>query len=148
LAQDVASGALAGKDLAAVSKPDSSPTQPLELPTDLLPQRHEDAAVSPPAAAPPAAEASVATGSMNEFGELTLLATGEWQAMQRSDTRSETKSEAAKSETKPERAQPTELTGAETLSLISKPAPVPEEPTVPRALLPEPVEPQRAANGE
>ncbi len=60
---------------------------------------------------------------MTEFGELTLLATGEWQAMQRSDTKPETKADAAKPATKAEPAKPAELSGAETLSLISKARP-------------------------
>lgn len=167
-AQDLANAALAGKDLAEVSKPDSSPTQSLELPVDLLPQRHVVEAVSPRASPPPAAEPQLATGSMTEFGELTLLATGEWQAMQRSDTQAETKADAAKSETKaaapkPETngaaakagtkvasAQPDELSDTQTLSLISKPADEPAaDPTVQLALLPDPqVEPKRVANGE
>jgi glycosyltransferase involved in cell wall biosynthesis len=171
LAQDLANSALAGKDLAEaskpeVAKPDNSPTQSLELPTDLLPQRHLVEALSAPAPQPPAAEQSIANGSMNEFGELTLLATGEWQAMQRSDIKSETKTDAAKSETKgagkddaakpaakTEVARPAELSGAETLSLISKPVPTADqpatEPTLELALLADPaVEPKRAANGE
>lgn len=155
LAQELARSALAGKDLAEVTKPevakpDSSPTQSLELPVDLLPQRHVVAAVSPPAPKPTAVEQPIATGSMTEFGELTLLATGEWQAMQRADTKSETKADAAKSETK---AGPAELSGVETLSLISKSAPAAgepaTEPTLQLAILADPqVEPKRAANGE
>jgi hypothetical protein len=81
---------------------------------------------------------------MTEFGELTLLATGEWQAMQRSDTKTETKAEA-----KSEPAKPAELTGAETLSLISTAAAVADESRVQSALLAAPaVEPKRAANGK
>lgn len=154
LAQDLANAALAGKDLADAAKPDisksdSSPTQSLELPADLLPQRHVVETVSSPVSPQPAAEPPVATGSMTEFGELTLLATGEWQAMQRSDTKPETKTDAAKTgtnpEAKPEPAKPAGLSGAETLSLISKPASVADE----FALLPEPAaEPKRAANGK
>ncbi|WP_161812700.1 glycosyltransferase [Steroidobacter agaridevorans] len=137
LAQDLANAALAGKD--------SSPTQSLELPADLLPQRHVIEAVSPPVSPQPAAEAPIATGSMTEFGELTLLATGEWQAMQRSDTKPEAKKDAAK----PEPAKPAELNGAEALTLISKSAPVAGEPAADLALLPEPaVEPKRAASGK
>ncbi len=154
LAQDLANSALAGKDLADVSKPDvskpdSSSTQSLELPADLLPQRHVVEAVSPPASQPPVAESPLATGSLNEFGELTLLATGEWQAMQRSDTKTETKAGAAKAEA----PNPAELSDAETLSLISTAAPAADElaiePTIQLAALPDPeIEPKRAANGE
>lgn len=178
LAQDLANAALAGKDLAEVSKPDVSKpdvfdldaqlaalnwadskpavatsdhkleaarsadpkpavaTDPsLELPLE-LPQRPAKSATA--SSAPPApVEQPIATGSMTEFGELTLLATGEWQAMQRSDL--------VKPETKVEPAKPAELSDTQTLSLISKPAPVVDE----LALLPEPkVEPKRAANGE
>ncbi|WP_175597016.1 glycosyltransferase [Peristeroidobacter soli] len=87
-------------------------------------------------------EAPIANGSMTEFGELTLLATGEWQAMQRTDTaKPETKAK-----TEPARqTKPDELSDSQTLSLISKPAP--DE----LALVPEPeprVESKRAANGE
>ncbi|WP_129641924.1 glycosyltransferase [Peristeroidobacter agariperforans] len=150
LAQDLANAALAGEDLSDAAKPDSSqsdssPTQSLELPGDLLPQRHVVEAVSPPVSPPPAAESPIATGSMTEFGELTLLATGEWQAMQRSDTKSDAAKSETKVETKPEPAKPAELSGAQTLSLIAKAAPVADE----LALLPEPaVEPKRAANGK
>jgi glycosyltransferase involved in cell wall biosynthesis len=177
LAQDLANAALAGKDLAEVSrsdfsKADSSPTQSLELPSELLPQRHVLEAISPAAPPPPAAEAPIATGSMTEFGELTLLATGEWQAMQRSDTKSETKTDSAKldatkpdamrldaakaetssarAETKP--AKSFELSGVETLSLISQTATTAAEaaePTIELGLLREPAgETKRAANGK
>lgn len=146
LAQDLANAALAGKDLVDPSKPeaseaDGSPTQSLELPADLLPDRHVAESASPSVSPPPAAEPPIATGSMTEFGELTLLATGEWQAMQRSDTKSETKADAAKSEP----ARPAELSGAETLSLISKPA---GEVAAQLALAEPKVGPKRAANGE
>ncbi|HEY5754233.1 MAG TPA: glycosyltransferase [Steroidobacter sp.] len=119
LAQELADVALLGAELADVSKPVSKP------------------AVSKPVESKPVApkldDSTIATGSMNEFGELTLLATGEWQAMQRSDTKPETKAEA----------KPAELSGAEALSLISKPA------ADGLTLMPEPrVEPKRAANGE
>lgn len=178
LAQDLANAALAGKDLAEVSKPDVSKpdvfdldaqlaalnwadskpavatsdhkleaarsadpkpavaTAPsLELPLE-LPQRPAKSATASSAPSAPV-EQPIATGSMTEFGELTLLATGEWQAMQRSDL--------VKPETKVEPAKPAELSDTQTLSLISKPAPVVDE----LALLPEPkVEPKRAANGE
>lgn len=118
LAQDLANGALSGKDLEDVFKPEVS--KPVET----------------KAVEPKPVEQPVASGSMTEFGELTLLATGEWQAMQRSDTKTETKAEPAK---------PAELSGAEALSLISKPATASDE----LALLPEPqVESKRAANGE
>ena len=89
------------------------------------------------------------TGSMTEFGELTLLATGEWQAMQRSDIKPAAKAEPPKVEAKADSA---ELSGADALSLISKAALPTEpeaEPTVQLALLPDrEVEPKRAANGE
>jgi hypothetical protein len=87
-------------------------------------------------------EAPIANGSMTEFGELTLLATGEWQAMQRTDTAQP----ETKAKTEPARqTKPDELSDSQTLSLISKPAP--DE----LALVPEPeprVESKRAANGE
>lgn len=200
LAQDLAKAALAGKDLTEASKldaakpdagrleasapdalglgdskPDISFTQSLELPADLLPQRHVVEVVSPPAS--PAAEPPLATGSLNEFGELTLLATGEWQAMQRSDTKSETKPDAAKTESgaatnaaatattvagnaetpnvaaKADKSKFAELSGDETLSLISSPAPAVDEsatePTIQLAVLADPpVESKRAANGK
>lgn len=159
LAQDLANAALAGKDLADATEPDLSKpdsfkadvskadkdtlADSLELPTDFLPQRHAVAAVSPPARPLPVQDAPIATGSMTEFGELTLLATGEWQAMQRSDTKTETKAEA-----KPEPAKGVELTDAETMSLISTAAATAES-SVHSALLAEPaVEPKRAANGK
>jgi glycosyltransferase involved in cell wall biosynthesis len=173
LAQDLANAALAGEDLADVSKqdvskPDGLTTQSLELPADVLPQRHVVQSISTPATLEPATEAPIATGSMTEFGELTLLATGEWQAMQRSDSKPETpaaksetnigaKGEAepkaaaeakseAKTEGRPQSASPVELSGVETLSLIAtSAAPVADD----LALLPEPaVEPKRAANGK
>jgi hypothetical protein len=155
---------------ADVSKPDASrldssnldflQTQSLELPADLLPQRHVVEPVTSPASQP--SEPPLATGSLNEFGELTLLATGEWQAMQRSDTKSETKTDVAQAEaksttsdtaaTKPaESPKAADLSGAETLSLISNPAADPSatEPTIKLAVLPEPpVESKRAANGK
>jgi hypothetical protein len=222
LAQELANAALAGKDLGEVAKPaasksdvfklDSSSTQSLELPDDLFLSRHVVETVSPPSL--PAAEPPIATGSMTEFGELTLLATGEWQAMQRSDTKPETKTESAKAEAKADTTKPAtsaiattpepkadaakpatnsvaakptmkadetksvaadvatkpsgaattpeiqsgmktgdagsaELSGPETLSLISTPDVSSTDPTVKLALLPDPaIEPKRAANGK
>jgi hypothetical protein len=172
LAQELANSALAGKDVVDVSKPDNArqgasepdllQTQSLELPADLLPQRHILEPVTPPASQPPAAEAPIANGSMTEFGELTLLATGEWQAMQRSDRKSEAKPEpkaeandlaGTKPEVKAQASQSAELSGAETLSLISKSAPAADkpatEPTLQLAARPSSeVEPKRAVNGE
>jgi glycosyltransferase involved in cell wall biosynthesis len=148
LAQDVATAALLDPaqpdlskidvanldfDLAAFAPPDPKPVAAL-APSIQSPAPAKAAVSSAPKEAP------IANGSMNEFGELTLLATGEWQAMQRSDT--------AKPETKAkvEPAKPAaELSDTQTLSLISKPAP--DE----LALLPEPepeVESKRAANGQ
>jgi len=151
LAQELANSALAGKDFAElatpeVSKPNGSPTRSLELPDDFLLTRHLDEAVSPPVSPPPAAEPPLATGSMTEFGELTLLATGEWQAMQRSDIKSEAKADGAKPQAKAELAGAAELSGAETLSLISQSAATAAaEP----AVLADPVvAPKRAANGK
>jgi hypothetical protein len=79
--------------------------------------------------------------------------------MQRSDTKSETKKDAATVEKKAEAPQPAaktevaksaELSDTQTLSLITHPAAEPAaEPTVQLALLADPaVEPKRAANGE
>ncbi len=62
---------------------------------------------------------------MTEFGELALLATGEWLAMQRADDKVESKTDTAATG---------ELNGPEMLSLISTPAPttqrVPSDPKV------------------
>jgi hypothetical protein len=128
LAQDLADMALMGAELADVSKPAAAKPE--------VSKPVESKQVEKKKAEPKADDSTIATGSLNEFGELTLLATGEWQAMQRSDTKTETKSE-------PKAAKPAELSGPEALSLISKPAP--DE----LSLLPEPqVEPKRAANGE
>ncbi|MDY6944821.1 MAG: glycosyltransferase [Pseudomonadota bacterium] len=84
------------------------------------------------------------SSNLTEFGELALLATGEWQAMQSSDVISEAKQDTAATG---------ELNGPETLSLISKPAPSAPaqsvDPTIQLALLPDPaVEPKRAVNGQ
>jgi glycosyltransferase involved in cell wall biosynthesis len=123
LAQELADVALLGAELTDVSKP--APKPAVSKPVDSKPVQSKPVE--------PKLEDTIATGSMNEFGELTLLATGEWQAMQRSDTKPETKPEA----------KPAELSGAEALSLISKPA------ADGLTLMPEPrVEPKRAANGE
>ena len=124
---------------------DISPTQSLELPASVLPPGEPTAVVIPlpPIAAPvvvtaPVAVAPEPTIPSDEFGGLTLMATGAWPAMQRA------------TETKDSDTQP-ELNGPETLSLITKPAPAATEfePTLQLALLPDPVaEPKRAANGE
>lgn len=95
-----------------------------------------------PAAAEKAPIVDTASTNLTEFGELALLATGEWQAMQRSDVKAETKKEPATTG---------ELNGPETLSLISTPAPKTEssDPTSQLSLVPDPaVEPKRAANGK
>jgi hypothetical protein len=105
------------------------------------------ASASQPASTPVAAAESAPTpahaSSGHDFSELALMATGQWQAMQRSDEKPATNQQSAKSD---------ELTGPEALSLITKPAPEVEpapEPTVQLALLPDPqIEPKRAANGE
>lgn len=92
--------------------------------------------------APPAQPVDPASTNLTEFGELALLATGEWQAMQRSDV---------KAEPKPDPAATGELNGPEALSLISTPAPKAEsaDPTIQLAILPDAeAEPKRAANGK
>lgn len=124
---------------------DISPTQSLELPASVLPPGVPTAVVIPlpPIAAPAVVTAPVAvapepTIPSDEFGGLTLMATGAWPAMQRA------------TETKDNDTQP-ELNGPETLSLITKQAPAATEfePTLQLALLPDPApEPKRAANGE
>jgi glycosyltransferase involved in cell wall biosynthesis len=132
LAQELADVALLGAELEDVSKPAAK----LEAakPVEAKPVQSQPIQSRP--VVPKPEDSTIATGSLNEFGELTLLATGEWQAMQRSDTKPETKPEAKV-------AKPAELSGAEALSLISKPA------ADELALIPEPqVEPKRAANGE
>jgi hypothetical protein len=131
-----------------VAKPsvvDISPTQSLELPASVLPPGVPTAVVIPlpPIAAPAVVTAPVAvapepTIPSDEFGGLTLMATGAWPAMQRAR-------EIKDSDTQPE------LNGPETLSLITKQAPAATEfePTLQLALLPDPApEPKRAANGE
>lgn len=133
------------------SKPADSRTQSLELPTDVLPQRHEEASVMP--AAPVVAEPPLTSTSVTEFGELTLLATGEWVAMQRAATKSEAKPETVPAPGSQDSAKKApELSDSQTLSLIATPSasnePVPE-PTLKLALLPDPAaEPKRAANGK
>jgi glycosyltransferase involved in cell wall biosynthesis len=142
LAQELADAALLGAELADVSKPASKleaskPAVSKPVASKAVEsQPVESKLVQSKPVEPKPDDSTIATGSLNEFGELTLLATGEWQAMQRSDTKPETKSEA-------KAAKPAELSGAEALSLISKPA------ADGLALMPEPlVEPKRAANGE
>jgi hypothetical protein len=147
LAQELADVALLGAELEDVAKPVAQKPAPARADVSQLAQKPSPAkvevskpveakSVSSKPAAPKLDDPTIATGSLNEFGELTLLATGEWQAMQRSDTKTETKPEA-----KPAKAA--ELSGAEALSLISKPS------DDGLALMPDPqVEPKRAANGE
>lgn len=133
LAQELADAALLGAELGDVFKPEATKPEVSQLPASKPVESKPAASKS---VEPKLEDSTIATGSMNEFGELTLLATGEWQAMQRSDTKTETKPEA-------KAAKPAELSGAEALSLISKPAPDS------LALMPEPqVETKRAANGE
>lgn len=113
---------------------DSSPTQSLELPASVLPPVAEPIVV-------PAAVTPEPTVPSDEFGGLSLMATGAWPAMQRATETKDSEPEAA------------ELNGPETLSLITKQTPSaakPEfEPTLQLALLPDPeAEPKRAANGE
>jgi glycosyltransferase involved in cell wall biosynthesis len=135
LAQELADVALLGAELEDVSKPASKLEAAKTVESKPLASKAvELQPVQSKPIAPKPEDSSIATGSLNEFGELTLLATGEWQAMQRSDTKTETKPAAPKA---------TELSGAEALSLISKPA------ADGLALAPEPqVETKRAANGE
>lgn len=148
LAQELADVALLGAELDDVFTPAASNSEAsrpsaskspdsdslASKPVESKPVASKPVEVKP--VEPKADDSTIATGSMNEFGELTLLATGEWQAMQRSDTKTETKP-AAKAD------KPAELSGAEALSLISKPA------ADGLALMPEPqVETKRAANGE
>lgn len=131
LAQELADAALPAIDLA-------------ELPT-LDGSQAPDVSVSDVQAAAEEAPAPEARASnLTEFGELALLATGEWQAMQRSDVKPETKTDTAATG---------EINGPETLSLISKPALAPKadsaDPTLQLALLPEAeVGPKRAVNGQ
>jgi hypothetical protein len=120
---------------------DRSLLESLDLPADILPPGPVDAVpyvtsaetVKTPVFEPP-------SSNLTEFGELALLATGEWQAMQRSDV---------KTETKPDTAAIGELNGPDTLSLISAPAPKVEtaEPTVELAALKD-SEHKRAVNGK
>jgi hypothetical protein len=134
---------------APVAVEDAAPT--LEIPGLVEMVRAAEAPV--PTAKPVVAEKKAATiepmppasNLLTEFGELALLATGEWQAMQSADV----KSDAKKSDT----AATGELNGPETLSLISNPAPSAKaesaDPTLQLALLPDPaVEPKRAVNGQ
>ncbi len=150
LAQDLANAALAGEDLADVFMPELSKPAATAAAAKAIDLKPLDPTPEPP----------IANGSMTEFGELTLLATGEWQAMQRSDAKAESKAEAkaeskieakaaAKLESKGDAntgpVKTAELSSAETLSLISMPAASSDELT----LLPEPeAEPKRAANGK
>jgi hypothetical protein len=118
----------------------------LDLPDDILPPSSPIATVAP-SVAPMAVEKSPppvdpASTNLTEFGELALMATGEWQAMQRSDVQPESK---------PDTAATGELNGPQTLSLISTPAPKAEvaDPKDQLVLLPDPtLEPKRAANGQ
>ena len=128
LAQELANAALPSLDMPS-----------LELPADVLPPPSPvEAAVVVDAVVEKAPTVDPASTNLTEFGELALLATGEWQAMQRSDVKAETKTDAAATG---------ELNGPETLSLISKPAPKAEtaDPTI--QLEPE-VEAKRAANDQ
>jgi hypothetical protein len=118
---------------------DAAPT--LEIP-GLVEQVR--AAEAPVVIEQPTKVESPPASNLTEFGELALLATGEWQAMQRSDVKSETKADTAATG---------ELNGPETLSLISNPAPAPKaqsaDPTIQLALLPDPAaETKRAVNGQ
>lgn len=145
---------------ANADKSDFERTQPLEK----LPEAEMQATASVPAivaepvapavAAVPQVPAPVAelkkaqepaAPATNQFGELALLSTGAWAAMQRSDVKSETPPANSA-------AQGDELDDTETLSLISTPAAQAEESaesTLPLALLPEPaIEPKRAANDQ
>lgn len=84
------------------------------------------------------------SNKMTEFGELALLATGEWQALQNSDVSLPTDTDTAANG---------ELSGLEALSLISTPAPASSAETSGPALelAPEPeakVEPKRAASAK
>lgn len=133
LAQELANTALPATELANLSKTDASASQSLELPDDLLPLAAPIQAAATPAVAEKAPTVETPPSSnLTEFGELALLATGEWQAMQRSEVKSETKKDTPAGE----------LNGPETLSLISTPAPAAKTEAA------DAVEPKRAANGK
>ncbi|HEY0681551.1 MAG TPA: glycosyltransferase [Steroidobacter sp.] len=108
----------------------------LEAPVDATP---------PETARAEAGNDAAAASSGGDFGELALMATGQWMAMRRPETKPEAKAAASKSG---------ELSGAETLSLISTPASAAKaetssDPAIQLALLPDPgVEPKRAASGK
>src|SRR5690606_38627481 len=117
-AQELANAALPAAEMAKLLQNDGSKSSPsesadaalmksLELPDDVLASTQKTAVAAPvaPAEVPlemPLIEAPVAataepapieetSNKLTEFGELALLATGEWQALQRSDVSSETK---------------------------------------------------------
>lgn len=114
----------------------------LELPEDILPPGSATTtlrALEAPAADKAAAKASPVetSSSMTEFGELALLATGEWMAMQKAESKPDPKAVTAKTESTGSH----ELNGQEALSLISTPV---ENAATAQAS----TEPKRAANGK
>jgi glycosyltransferase involved in cell wall biosynthesis len=87
-----------------------------------------------PIAAEKAPVVDPASTNLTEYGELALLGTGEWLAMQRSDDNVESKKNTTATH---------ELNGPETLSLISTPTP-----TTQRALSDPKIESKRVVNGK
>ncbi|MBL8268135.1 glycosyltransferase [Steroidobacter sp.] len=147
LAQELANSALPpGATAPAATKTESKSelaqaqarAQALELPDDILPPGSATTsarALEAPATAKPVVETS---SSMTEFGELALLATGEWMAMQRA---AENKPDPKALSAKTDGTGSHELNGQEALSLISTPVQG-------AATAPANVEPKRAANGK
>lgn len=145
LMADAAKPSLESKPLAAES-PDVALMKSLELPDDVLSQTAglETPKIEVPTAVVDAAPIDETSNKLTEFGELALLATGEWQALQRSDV---------SAEAKPDTAATGEIDGPETLSLVSTPAPAPKtvtaDPAPELSLLPDSkVEPKRAASAK